>query len=129
MRSIRILLSEWNYHQEVPASTSSITVAFVLRTAQVVLKSPTDELVGVPSATYRVYTFHISPLIFVVEMVSTSQDQSSVITTFGILIAIVAIVGTQLFGWEWGSGQLIPTIIGVVIAGIAVIVVARRVVD
>ena len=62
-------------------------------------------------------------------MVSKYQDQSSVITAFGILIAIVAIVGTQFFGWEWGSGQFIPTIIGVVVAGIAVVVVARRAVD
>ncbi len=63
-------------------------------------------------------------------MVSKYQDQSSVITAFGILITIVAIVGTQFLGWEWGDGRLIPTIIGVVIAGIAVIVVvARRVVD
>ena len=62
-------------------------------------------------------------------MGSKYQDQSSVITAFGILIAIVAIVGTQFFGWEWGSGQLIPTIIGVVVAGIAVVVVARRVLD
>ena len=51
------------------------------------------------------------------------------VTAFGILIAIVAIVGTQFFGWEWGSGQFIPTIIGVVVAGIAVVVVVRRAVD
>ena len=57
------------------------------------------------------------------------QDQSSVVTAFGLLVAIVAIVGTQFFGWEWGSGQLIPTIIGVVVAGIAVVIVARRVLD
>ncbi|WP_211330692.1 multidrug transporter [Halalkalicoccus subterraneus] len=62
-------------------------------------------------------------------MVAKYQDQSSVITAFAILIAIIAIVGTQFFGWEWGSGQLIPTIIGVVVAGIAVVVGARRVMD
>jgi biopolymer transport protein ExbB/TolQ len=52
-----------------------------------------------------------------------------VITAFGILVAIIAIVGTQFLGWEWGSGQLIPTIIGVVVAGIAVVVVARRIMN
>lgn len=62
-------------------------------------------------------------------MVSSYRDQSSVISAVGILVAIVAIVGTQFIGWEWGSGQLVPTIIGVVVAGIAVVVVARRVLD
>ncbi|OIB58083.1 multidrug transporter [Natrialba sp. SSL1] len=62
-------------------------------------------------------------------MVSKYQDQSSVITAFGILIAIVAIVGAQFFGWEWGDGQLVPTLIGVVVAGIAIVVLARKVVD
>lgn len=62
-------------------------------------------------------------------MVSGYQNQSPVITIFGILVAIVAIVGTQFFGWEWGSGQLIPTIVGVVVAGIAIVVGARRAID
>lgn len=48
---------------------------------------------------------------------------------FGLLIAIVAVLGTQFFGWEWGSGQLTPTIIGVVVAGIAVVLIARRVLE
>jgi hypothetical protein len=62
-------------------------------------------------------------------MVPGYQDQSPVITALGILVASVAIVGTQFFGWEWGSGQLIPTTVGVIVAGIAVIVVAQRVMD
>ncbi|TYL35842.1 multidrug transporter [Natronococcus pandeyae] len=62
-------------------------------------------------------------------MVSKYQDQSSVVTAFGFLVAIVAIVGTQFFGWERGLGQLISTIISVVVAGIAVVIVARRVLD
>jgi biopolymer transport protein ExbB/TolQ len=62
-------------------------------------------------------------------MVSGYQGQSPVITVFGILVAIIAIVGTQFLGWEWGSGQLIPTIIGVVVAGTAVLIVVRRVMD
>jgi len=62
-------------------------------------------------------------------MVSKYQDQSSVVTTIGLLVVIIAIVGTQFFGWEWGSGELIPTIIGVVVAGIAVVIVARKILD
>ena len=57
------------------------------------------------------------------------SNQSSLVTAFGVLIAGVAIVGTQFLGWEWGSGQLIPTIIGVVVAGIAVVIVARSVLE
>ena len=57
------------------------------------------------------------------------SNQSSLVTAFGALISGVAIVGTQFLGWEWGSGQLIPTIIGVVVAGIAVVIVARSVLE
>jgi uncharacterized membrane protein len=57
------------------------------------------------------------------------RNQSSVITAFGVLVAIVAIVGTQFLGWEWGSGQLVPTVVGVVVAGVAVAVFARRIID
>lgn len=55
--------------------------------------------------------------------------QSSIVTAFGIIIALVAVVGTQFLGWEWGSGQLVPTIIGVAVAGVAVFVVLRRALD
>lgn len=47
-------------------------------------------------------------------------------TTLGVLFAIVAIVGTQFLGWEWGSGQTVPTSIGVVVAGLAVVLVIWR---
>lgn len=57
------------------------------------------------------------------------QIKSSWGAVFGLLIAIVAVLGTQFFGWEWGSGQLTPTIIGVVVAGIAVVLIARRVLE
>ncbi|WP_121744090.1 multidrug transporter [Natronorubrum halophilum] len=57
------------------------------------------------------------------------SNQSSLVTAFGLLIASVAIVGTQFLGWEWGSGRLIPTIIGVTVAGVAVVVVARSVLE
>lgn len=60
-------------------------------------------------------------------MASRFNDQSTLVTAFGLLVAIVAVVGTQFLGWEWGSGQLVPTLVGVVVAGIAVVLVARRV--
>lgn len=51
-------------------------------------------------------------------------DRSSLGTAIGLLVALVAIVGTQFLGWEWGSGQLVPTIIGVVAAAVAILLVA-----
>ncbi len=45
------------------------------------------------------------------------NSQSSLSTVLGIVIVIVAIVGTQFLGWEWGSGQLVPTVIAVVLVG------------
>lgn len=59
-------------------------------------------------------------------MAGRFDTQSSLLTAFGVLIALVAIVGTQFLGWEWGSGQLAPTVIGVLVAGIAVFVFVRR---
>lgn len=47
-------------------------------------------------------------------------------TTVGVLVALAAIVGTQFFGWEWGSAQTVPTVIGVTVAIFAVAFVARR---
>lgn len=44
----------------------------------------------------------------------------------GGLVAIGAVLGTQVLGWEWGAGQLLPTLIGVGAAGIAILFVYRR---
>lgn len=49
-------------------------------------------------------------------------------TIVGTGVALVALVGAQFFGWEWGSGQPLPTLIGVLVAGVAVALVAMRVV-
>lgn len=59
-------------------------------------------------------------------MAARFRNQSPLVTGFGLLIAIVAVVGTQFFGWEWGTGQFVPTIIGVAVAGVAVVLVVRR---
>ena len=55
------------------------------------------------------------------------RNQSTLLTAVGLLVAVVAIVGTQLLGWEWGSGKVVPTTIGVVVAGIAVLITVNRV--
>lgn len=58
--------------------------------------------------------------------IAMDQSKNSMGTIIGLLVAFIAIVGTQAFGWEWGSGQFAPTIIGVVAAGIAVLLAVRR---
>lgn len=60
-------------------------------------------------------------------MPSGYATQSTVITVIGVIVALVAIVGTEFLGWEWGSGQLVPTLIGAAAAGVAVVLVARNV--
>ncbi|MDB2236465.1 multidrug transporter [Halorubrum ezzemoulense] len=62
-------------------------------------------------------------------MALIGSDQSSVVSALGLLIALVAVVGTRFLGWEWGSGRLVPTLVGVAVAGVAVAVVAGRVLD
>lgn len=57
---------------------------------------------------------------------SLGRDSSPLGAAIGVAIALVAIVGTQFLGWERGSGQLVPTIIGVVVAVIAVFAVLTR---
>lgn len=57
---------------------------------------------------------------------SIGRNSSPIVTAIGVAFALVAIVGTQFFGWEWGGGQLVPTIIGVVAAAIAIVVVVSR---
>ena len=60
------------------------------------------------------------------EMTDSPPDRSALISGFGLLVAGVAIIGTQYLGWEWGSGGLAPTSIGVVVAVVAVAVVASK---
>ncbi|AFO55906.1 drug resistance transporter, Bcr/CflA subfamily [Natrinema sp. J7-2] len=57
---------------------------------------------------------------------SLGRNSSPIVTGIGVAVALVAIVGTQVLGWDWGSGRLVPTVIGVVAAGIAVAVVLSR---
>lgn len=48
------------------------------------------------------------------------ETRSDLITTLGVLVALVAVVGTQVLGWEWGSTELVPTVLGVAAAVIAI---------
>ncbi|ELZ04092.1 hypothetical protein [Natrialba aegyptia] len=48
------------------------------------------------------------------------ETRSDLITTLGILVALIAVVGTQVLGWEWGSTELVPTVLGVAAAVIAI---------
>ncbi|WP_126664187.1 multidrug transporter [Haloterrigena salifodinae] len=57
---------------------------------------------------------------------SIGRSSSSIGTATGLAVALVAIVGTQFLGWEWGSGQLVPTLIGVVAAVVALVTVLSR---
>ncbi|MFT4946457.1 MAG: hypothetical protein ACI8TL_000692 [Natronomonas sp.] len=54
------------------------------------------------------------------------RSDSPLVAAFGVIVAAVAVVGTQFLGWEWGSGQLVPTMIGVAVAGVAVVLVVRQ---
>jgi hypothetical protein len=53
--------------------------------------------------------------------------QPSLGTVLGVLVAGVAVVGTQFLGWEWGSGQVVPTLVGVIAAVVAAGLVARKI--
>jgi biopolymer transport protein ExbB/TolQ len=54
------------------------------------------------------------------------RSSSTLGTVVGILVALVAVVGSQFLGWEWGGGQLVPTIIGVAVAVIAIVLAGQR---
>lgn len=56
------------------------------------------------------------------------EIESSWGAAVGFLVAVIAVIGTQFLNWEWGSGQALPAIIGVVAAGIAIFLGARYVV-
>lgn len=58
-------------------------------------------------------------------MSTRTIDQSSLITGLGLAVALVAIIGTQVLGWEWGDGQLVPTVIGVGIVGVIAVLYLR----
>lgn len=54
------------------------------------------------------------------------RTNSPIATVIGATVAAVAVVGTQFLGWEWGSGQLLPTVLGLSVAVVAVVLVAKR---
>ncbi len=54
------------------------------------------------------------------------RNSSPLLTAIGVAVALVAVVGTQFLGWEWGSGQLTPAIIGAAAAAIAIVAALNR---
>jgi len=53
------------------------------------------------------------------------QTKSSLGFSLGLLVAGVAILGTQMLGWKWGDSRLVPTLIGIIAAATAVLIVYR----
>lgn len=37
---------------------------------------------------------------------SLGRNSSPLLTAIGVAVALVAVVGTQVLGWAWGSGRL-----------------------
>ena len=70
--------------------------------------------------------FMVTPLEGFDMRPSHGTNSSPVVTAVGVLVAIVAVVGTQFLDWQWGSNQLLPTAVGVLVAGIAVVVIVRN---
>lgn len=58
------------------------------------------------------------------EGIQLGQTSSPLAVVLGVAFAAIAFVGAQFLGWEWGSGQTIPTVIGVAAAGTAVVLLA-----
>lgn len=44
---------------------------------------------------------------------------SDALTSVGVAVAAVAVIGSTVLGWEWGDDRLVPTAIGVVVALVA----------
>ena len=42
------------------------------------------------------------------------RDQSTIGTVIGIAVCVIAVLGGQFLGWEWGSGQAIPFVVGII---------------
>jgi hypothetical protein len=53
-------------------------------------------------------------------MPGAGNSQSIVLTIFGALVALIAVVGYLAFDWSFnGSSDIVPTAIGVVVAVVA----------
>ncbi|MFC6725265.1 multidrug transporter [Halobium palmae] len=57
------------------------------------------------------------------------RDTSSIGTLVGVIMVVIAIGGSVLFGWEWSAfpSQPVPLAIGVLAAIAAVVVTVRSV--
>lgn len=58
-----------------------------------------------------------------------NDSSSSVVTVLGILVALIAFVGTTFLGWKWGPSlgeQPVPFVIGACVAVVAIALVLRE---
>lgn len=46
--------------------------------------------------------------------------------SFGLLVIVVVILGTEIFGLEWNAGQLALTLLAVILLSVGLIFVGRR---
>ena len=53
-------------------------------------------------------------------------SQSRSLQIVGAVVALVAVVGAVAFDWQWGSGDPVPTLLGVAVAALAVAVTIYR---
>jgi F0F1-type ATP synthase assembly protein I len=58
-----------------------------------------------------------------------SDASPTAVTVLGVLVALIAIIGTTLLGWEWGasfSEGPVPFVLGVCVAVVAIALTLRR---
>jgi hypothetical protein len=54
-------------------------------------------------------------------MPGTGRSRSAAVSAIGAIVALVAVVGYLVFGWSFGgSGDTVPTAIGIIVAVTAV---------
>lgn len=53
-------------------------------------------------------------------MVPMIRDRPVLNRLIAVIVTAIAVIGTQLLGWEWGDGRLIPTVLGVSVAIVGV---------
>ena len=55
------------------------------------------------------------------------RDTSTIGTIIGIIVVVIAVGGSVLFGWEWGApNQPVATAVGAIAAIAAVLITIRR---
>ncbi|RXK51821.1 multidrug transporter [Halorientalis pallida] len=55
--------------------------------------------------------------------------ESRSLQVVGALVALVAVIGYTVYDWQWGSGDPLPTAIGLAVAALAIGVTLYRRLD